>query len=363
MPLQHAAPAQSVLLLTGATGQIGRPVLRTWLRQGNRVVVTLRAPHRQMPELMRWLTEQSTPTDGLTSVRTDFSVAGFGWGEQEKAQLRQVTCVAHLAAMWGWQLNWAEADQVNVQATMALHRWAAAAELPGPFLAVCGFMSQVPGHLERMGLLNPHVDWAAAAQRHGAYEVSKLKAYVALRQPHARSGGLPITWIHPATVIGDTTVPDVPLQSAVSGILLAIHRGLLRLAPGRRTDVVPWVTGNHVSEYVAALLAHPDPSAQEHVLLDPASPCLRDAIDIMATAMGARRAIGNIPMPAMRKILSVPGVSRLLDTPPESLNFIVPAAPDAAASVAWGAQRGIVHPDVRQALALTAAEWKRRHLG
>ncbi len=353
-----AAGAQPVLLLTGATGQIGRQVLRDWLRTGHRVLITQRDPARQWPTLQRWLSAQGVATQGVDCVATDFALPDFGWDADALSRLQAVTCVVHLAALWGWHLRWADAHAVNVQGTMRLHAWAVRQGAVDRFVGVCGFLSQVPGHLDGMGLRQPQVDWAAAARQWGAYEVSKVQAYLTLHPTLRQPGELPVTWIHPATVIGDATLPEVPEQSAVVGILQAIQRGLLRLVPGSPAHAVPWVTGLYVARYTVALLLAADEGMPEHLLMDPASPSLRTSVNLLAGAMGGPRAVGHLPKWVLGSLLKLPGVPAWMGTSAESLNFIVDTPPDPAASVRWGLRQGIAHPDVAQSLTCTARQWR-----
>jgi hypothetical protein len=154
----------------------------------------------------------------------------------------------------------------------------------------------------------------------------------------------------------------VPDQSAVVGILNSILRGLLRLVPGKPSDIVPWVTGQYVAAYAVALLLSSDGEMIEHLLLDPNSPSLRTSVNLMSSAMGGPRAVGHVPKWVMSSMLKLPLVPDLLGTSAESLNFIVSAPPDPAASVIWGLRHGITHPDVMQSLDLTARHWQQKVL-
>jgi len=357
----HSSSTHPVLLLTGATGQIGRLVLRAWLEAGHEVVLTLRDPDRQWPELKRWLQSQGAPTAHVTCVSTDFGKPDLGWDARALVQLARVTCVAHWAAMWGWRLPWREAEAVNVNGTLRLYAWASSQGIKGPFIGVCGFKSQIPGSLAELGMLGPDVDWADAARRLGSYEASKICAYQSLKAAQARANGLPVTWVHPATVIGDEWVAEVPPQSAMVGILQAIRGGRMRLVPGSPEHMVPWVTGRYVAQYVVALLAAQEPVTSEHVLLDPASPSLRASVEVLARAMRGPRPLGHVPKSWLAWALKWPWISRHMGASAESLGFIVKAPPDAAASVRWGESHGVRHPDVRASLAETARCWRGAH--
>jgi nucleoside-diphosphate-sugar epimerase len=260
--------------------------------------------------------------------------------------------------MWGWGLSWHEAEAVNVRGSLRLYAWALAQGIKGPFLGVCGFKSQIPGSLAHLGLQGPDVNWADKAKHLGAYEVSKICAYQSLKDQAARNKCLPVTWVHPATVIADAWVTEVPSQSAMVGILQAIRGGRMRLVPGSPAHMVPWVTGRYVAQYVVALLVADEPIASEHVLLDPASPTLRASVDVLADAMGAPKALGHVPKSWLAWVLSVPLVARWMGASAESLGFIVDTPPDAQAAVHWGQRHGVVHPDVHAALAVTARHWQ-----
>jgi nucleoside-diphosphate-sugar epimerase len=359
---QHSSATPPVLLLTGATGQIGRLVLRAWLEAGHAAMLTLRDPDRQWPILSQWLQAQGVQTHRVDCVRTDFAKPDLGWDASALAELKRVTCVAHFAAMWGWNLPWHEAEAVNVQGSLRLYEWALAQGIHGPFLGVCGFKSQISGSLANLGLEGTDVNWADKARRLGAYEVSKICAYQSLQEQSLRNKCLPVTWVHPATVIADTWVTEVPSQSAIVGILQAIRGGRMRLVPGTSVDMVPWVTGRYVAQYVVALLMAEEPIATEHVLLDPASPSLRASVDVMAQAMDAPKALGHVPKSWLAWVLIFPGVARWMGASVESLGFIVNTPPDAHAAVEWGQRHGVVHPNVLAALAVTARHWQASHI-
>ena len=354
------------LLLTGATGQIGRRLLLGWCQRGHTVVLALRRPAEQWPALRQMLQQAGAPVDRVRCVPTDLARPDLGWNAEAQATLAPVTCVVHLAALWGWGLSWADAERVNVQGTLALHRWAVDRRLPGPFIAAGGFMSQVPGHLDKLGLLDggEHMAEAGAraARRWGAYEVSKMMAYVALHPRRSPGQVLPVTWVHPATVVGDVGDPVVPEHAAITGILRSLARGLMPLVPGSAAHRVPWVTGDYVVRYILALLAAGPGGAPtgDHLLLDPRSPNLLASARTLAAALGRRAPWGHAPLGLFAGLLAWPGLARWLGTSAESLSFIVRQVPDASAAIAWGERQGVRHPDIHEALRCTAQAWAQR---
>lgn len=348
-----------VLLLTGTTGQIGQRLLIEWCKLGHKTVLALRTPERQWPEIRLKLQEYRAPADNIIVIRTDLSEEDFGWGSDEMNHLRSVTCVVHLAALWGWGLKWSDADNINVQATIKLHNWASERGIPGPFVTACGFMSQVSGHLEKMGLTGADVDWEKASAKWGVYETSKMKVYLSLHPDSMKNHPLPVTWIHPAVVVGDNELKEVPGHSAIAGIIRSISSGQMLFIPGSASHTVPWVTGEYVAKYTASLLLAGKIENHDHLLLDPDSPSLFDSAKIIARAIGATAPIGHAPLAVFSLLLGIPFIARLLNTSKESLDFIINTLPNSPASSAWAHSKGISHPPIKESLKCTAIEWAR----
>ncbi len=350
-----------VLLLTGATGQIGQRLLIEWCKLGHKTVLALRNPDRQWPEIKLKLQECCAPTDNIVVIKTDFSKTDFGWGPDEMNSLSSVTCVAHLAALWGWNLNWCDADNINVQATIKLHGWASERGIPGPFVTACGFMSQVPGHLEKMGLTGADVDWEKASSKWGVYETSKMKSYLSLHPNSMKNHPLPVTWIHPAVVIADNAFKEVPEHSAIAGIIRSISKGQMLFIPGSRQHIVPWVTGEYVAKYAVSLLLSETNENHDHLLLDPNSPSLFESAKIISKAIGATAPIGHAPLSVFSLLLGIPFISKLLNTSKESLSFIINSPPNSSTSLAWAHSKGISHPPIKESLEYTAIAWGNNH--
>lgn len=359
------------VLLTGATGQVGRRMLLEWVRQRRPVTVMLRRPEDQLPSLLAWLAQQGAPQPNVQAIQGDLLAPQLGWGsaadtqEAVPAWATDIVAVVHAAAVWGWQLDPQQAEQANVQASLALWRRTAQWPQMRRFVMVVGYMSQHRAHMAELGLdlgqrpAAQAVDWARVARLSGAYEASKLRAYWLMREESLKLNR-PLTVIHPATVMGDDDSPEVPATSAIGQLLAQLTAGQMPLVPGSCEHRVPLVSVGYVARYVAALVESPsEAGVDEHLLLDPATPDLLSVTRVLAQGLRVRAPLGRVPLPWVRAVSTWPVVARVMGLEPESLAFIVKGAFDVSRETSWARGRGLSHPDVMQSLSHTAAAWRR----
>lgn len=368
------SPSQSGrVLLTGATGQVGRRVLLELVRQGRPVSVMLRKPTQQLQPLLAWLAAQGVAQCDVQAIGGNLLAPNMGWGADGAIGptvpewAAHIVAVVHMAAVWGWRLDAQEAEQANVQASLDLWRQAAQWPQMRRFVMTAGYMSQHRPHMAQLGLdlvqrpAAQDVDWARVVRLSGPYEASKLRAYWLMREEALRLNR-PLTVIHPATVMGDEDLPDVPVSSAIGQLLAQVKAGQMPLVPGSRRHRVPLVSVGYVAKYVAALVATPGEAGfSEHLLLDPSTPDLLSVTRALADGLQVRRPWARVPLPWVRVVSTWPVLARALGLEPESLNFIVEGAFDVNREAAWARGWGLSHPDVMQSLSHTAAAWRRAH--
>ncbi|HET6788503.1 MAG TPA: hypothetical protein VFH49_11110, partial [Aquabacterium sp.] len=265
----------------------------------------------------------------------------------------------------GWGLDPHQAEQANVQAPLALWRQASQWPQMRRFVMPVGYMSQHRPHMAALGLdllqrpAAQDVDWARVVRMTGVYEASKLRVYWLMREEAMRHPR-PLTVIHPATVIGDEDLPEVPASSAIGQLLSQLASGAMPLVPGSRLHRVPLVSASYVAAYVEALVAAaPETAFSEHLLLDPQTPDLLSVTRILADGLQVRAPIGRVPLSWVRAASSWRPLAQVIGLEPESLGFIVKGAFDVSREVAWAEGRGLSHPDVMQSLSHTAAAWRR----
>ncbi len=377
--MSHLLSSSGRVLLTGATGQVGRRVLLELVRQCRPVTVMLRRPEDQLPSLLSWLAEQGVSQSDVRAVMGDLLAPRLGWGTAAEAEeaapawSADIVAVVHAAAVWGWRLDPHQAEQANVQASLELWRQSAQWPQMRRFVMVVGYMSQHRAHMVELGLdlaqrpAARDVDWARVVRLSGVYEASKLRAYWLMREESLRLHR-PLTVIHPATVMGDEDSPEVPATSAIGQLLAQLTAGQMPLVPGSREHRVPLVSVGYVARYVAALIEAPNDAPNdapneagfdEHLLLDPATPDLLSVTRVLAKGLQVRAPLGRVPLPWIRAVSTWPVVARVLGLEPESLAFIVKGAFDVSRETSWAQGRGLRHPDWMQSLSHTAAAWRR----
>ena len=354
------------VLLTGATGQIGRRMLLALTQQGYAVTLVLRRPQAQELELRAWLRSKGVAQPDVASVYGDLLLPDWGWQTNSREQMawtQQITAVIHFAAIWGWRLDAAQAEKANVQAPLNLWRQASAWPRMTRFVMTIGYMSQHAPHMDTLGLSLNHrtptakVDWPQVVDRTGVYEASKLRAYWLMRE-EAMDAGRSITFIHPATVLGDLTSPEVPDTSAVAQMLQQLAQGKSPLVPGSRRHRVPFVSAGYVSAYVAALVAHPSTDlVSEHLLLDPDTPDLLSAMRLLAKGQGSTPPFGRVPLSWVRVLSKLGPLANAMGLEPESLAFIVEGLFDVNREAGLAAGWGVQHPDLKHLLRRTGEAW------
>lgn len=355
------------ILLTGATGQIGRRILLALTSKGRAVTLVLRRPVEQEQDLRQWLQAKGVQHADIVTVAGDMLLPDWGWqsgGAQDMAWTQHIESVVHAAALWGWKLDPHQADQANVQAPLNLWRQAFTWPRMRQFVMPIGYMSQHKPHMTTLGLdltnrpAAADVDWAQVIANTGPYEASKLKAYWVMRE-EAKAVGRPVTFIHPATVLGDMASPEVPETSAVAQLLQQLAQGRSPLVPGSRRHRVPLVSAAYLSAYVCGLLAEPVKAGiSEHLLMDTDTPDLLETMQILAAGQGVQAPFGRVPLAWVRCLAKVAPLARALGVDSESLPFIVEGVFDVSHENAHAVGWGIQHPDVKRLLRRTGEVWQ-----
>jgi nucleoside-diphosphate-sugar epimerase len=276
------------ILLTGATGQIGRWVLHELAgRPGLALTLALRDPARQLPALQAWLAERGVqPAQPLQALAFDLDRPD---GAAAVVAAARPDVAVHLAARFAWGLPAQAAHRANVQASVALLQ--AVARRPGArFIHVSGFMLQHRAHLRRLGLgddVQPHGPggWPAVYRRAGGYEASKLQAHAEMTHA-ARELGQPLVVLHPATVAGHSVHGELPEHAALHALCAQLIAGRLAAIPGGAAYRLPLVAVDHVARFTAAVVQDEAVQGGDFLLMDPASPSLPELVATLAEALG-----------------------------------------------------------------------------
>jgi thioester reductase-like protein len=232
------------VLLTGATGFVGREILSRFLERGDRHIFALvRAENDDQAA------ERLPAHDRLTAVAGDIEQPELGLaGETRELLRREVTTVLHCAASVSFDLPLEESRAVNVEGSRRMLEFARSCQELERFSYVStAYVAGEPGGLFRE-------DELAVGQRfRNPYERSKFEAELALR---SEGSGLPLQILRPSIVVGDSSTGRTSSFNVLYGPLKAFARGAVPAIPARRDAPVDIVPVDYVADRVHELATH-----------------------------------------------------------------------------------------------------------
>ena len=234
------------VLITGASGLIGRAVLRDFLAKD-----CMRHAYVLVRDLRRWrAAAASLPDQGraTTAVLGDITLPGLGLDAPTRAQLaREVTAVIHLAADTSFSQTLDHARAINTAGTENLLELTAALPRGRRFAHVS--TAFVAGAATGRVL---EQDNGAAAGWVNAYEHSKYEA-----EALVRSSACDWVILRPSTIVCDSASGGISQINAIHRALRLYHHGLASMIPGTEATPVDVVHGEYVSGAIAALALRP----------------------------------------------------------------------------------------------------------
>jgi dihydroflavonol-4-reductase len=343
------------LLITGATGFIGRHVCAQLSQDNQTLHVVLRQPHAQLPMLREQVNALGGHGDHIHAVKGNLDLPGLGLPDG----LAAPDAIIHLGARFAWKLDRDSAQRTNVAGSLAV---AELARRHGSRLVfVSGFMLENHEHLQRLGIRSEdpeQVDWHQVYRRAGGYEASKLEATIRVRALAAKHD-LDMIEVLPATVAGHSHTGALDTAQPLYVLLDNLARGRMTMIPGTAAHWLPLVAVDHLAMLIA-LAATADKVPARLLALDPATPNLKGLLAIAAEALGQRAPRHHLPIPVLAALLSIPGMPRLMNSWPEALHFIQPTRFDTAVTDNFLRQRELERP-VSQEVIAASARWYRQH--
>lgn len=222
------------VLVTGATGSIGRPLLTALKESGIERVYAL-THLDSLPCEDRCV--RIVPGDVTRGADLGLDAAGA----REIAGV--ITGIVHAAAETGFAVPLDRARTVNAGGTRN----------------VLAFASRCPRLDRVLALSTTHVagrrtgDVLESELRHDAgfvnsYEASKYEAEVAIRD---RARDLPLSVCRLSTVIGDSQSGEIARRGAIHQAVRLMYAGLVPMVPGREDSPVDLVTLDHAVRAIA----------------------------------------------------------------------------------------------------------------
>jgi nucleoside-diphosphate-sugar epimerase len=274
------------ILVTGASGFVGRQLCATLTERGDEVLAGVRSAD-----------------SGVTTGAEPVVVGDLSAGPLLAPKLRGVDAVVHLAARTHVMRETASDPEAafrrsNVTATESLARQAAAVGVRRLVL-----LSSVKVNGERTAD-RPFTEEDAAAPE-DAYGRSKLEAERAL-QAIATESGLEVVVARPPLVYG----PGV--KGNLLRLLQWVDRGTplpLARVRNQRSLVGIW----NLCDLIALCVAHPAAAGQTFLVSDQQDLSTPALIRAMATALGKRPRLVPFPVPVLRGVARVVGQAAAVD--------------------------------------------------
>jgi len=307
-------------IVFGATGFIGRPLVRELLGRGHRVAAAVRDSGDR---LTSWLTDEQADTSRLTLVRADITEPRLGI---PAAALTEVRDVYNAAGRYAFGLTTAQARAGNVAGARHVVEWAATQPNLRRLVHVSGYRVS--------GVDSPPPDY----RKLGAYEASKIEGDTVVRT-RARELGVALTIANPSTVIG-------PGQYiGLAAMVADLWRGRLPALPGGPDVFLPVVTIDHLVQLLANIPEHSATAEDAYWILDDETPNLPELIARVSSHLGVSAPRRTIPIGLVRRLPRA-----LTGADPESLSFLSTDRYPTASANAFAKATGVHVPPVTDAL-------------
>jgi thioester reductase-like protein len=271
------------VLLTGATGFVGKEILDRLLDRERRVYALVRAQDDDAAAA------RLAPHACLTPLAGDIERPGLGLARPPE----DVTTVVHCAASVSFDLPLADSRRINVDGTRN----------------VLDFAQRCDG-LERMTYVSTAYVAGEPRRKFGEheldvgqsfrnpYERSKFEAERMLRE---RGEGMPLQILRPSIVVGDSRTGRTSSFNVLYGPLKAFARGAVPAIPARRGSPVDIVPVDYVADRTVDLAEH-GADGTYHLVAGRNATTVGRLLDLAAAQLG-RRPPAVLPPTAYRRLL------------------------------------------------------------
>lgn len=343
------------IFITGATGFIGRWLVRALAQQGHQMILMLRQPEQQRGELTEWLQQHDVVSPAFDVVQGDLAQADWGLTEVDQQRLAGVDVIYHLATRFAWNLSTRDARLANVESMATLLKLVDRNPGLQRLVWVGGYMV---GHPKLQSTLQQLAQgqWQRAYRKLGAYEASKLEGYVVLKAALAQRQ-VPWTFVHPSTVIGASGNGEISQDIGLLKLLDALHKGRLTAVPGKQDDWLPVVAVDYLAQFLAHVPQHAAADGQEYWVLDDGTPRLTELVGWLAQGIQVPAPRARIPIMVMKWLLQA-GLGKRWDMSAESLNFIGSARFDTGPALALAEQMNLPMPHTYATVQKMVAYWR-----
>jgi nucleoside-diphosphate-sugar epimerase len=276
-------PGGKTVLVTGATGFLGRTLAHALVRAGFDVVRGARSPPSKPPPSETWRGHG----DVASTTRWNEVLEGVG-------TVLHLAGIAHLEDRNAARAN-EHLRQVNVESTARLAAAAAAAGV-GRFILMSSAL--VHGHDSTAGAFTE----ASTLRPQTAYARSQRVAESALQHAAHGSGMVPVI-LRPPMVYGPAS------RGSFARLVSAVRRGV-PLPVGCATAPKSFIGIDNLASAVVLCVAHPRAANQTFLVCDGQTTSTVGLVRRIAGALGRRPYLPAVPAGVMRAALSAAGRTR-----------------------------------------------------
>ncbi len=310
----------ATVFLTGATGFIGKELLRQLAKQNHQILALVRSLEKWERIVRRY------PELGggrIKAVKGDLALPHLGLSEDDMVLVRQADVMIHAAAPMDITLGEDEAKRTILGGTEAILGIAEEIQRGQGlrhFIHVVGYMSPFgEGSADRSADVYAMHDFMPEAS---PYERYKFLADLLVRQGAARVG-FPLSVVNPATVIGYRDSGSTEQLAGFGLLVEAVRRKKMPVVPGGDDHWLPLVAVDDLARLITALVNQSNPATETYFVLEPKenSPGMSELLQRIARELGMKGPSKSVPIPVIRRLLQWGG-SRLTGMSHYSTDFI-----------------------------------------
>jgi long-chain acyl-CoA synthetase len=249
--------ARDAVLITGATGFVGREILTRYLERSDRTVYALvrgddaEAADERLREGLRTATGTAglAESDRLVAVAGDVQQPGLGLEDDDRDALAgQVSDVIHSAASVSFSLPLDESRAINVEGTRNVVDFAEQCDTNGGLHRLCYVSTAYVAGTHEGEFAED--DLAVGQEFRNPYEQSK---YEAERLVRSRGKRLPVQIVRPSIVVGERRSGWTASFNVLYAPLKAFAKGRLSALPGEARAPVDIVPVDYVADAIYEL--------------------------------------------------------------------------------------------------------------
>ncbi len=311
---------QRNVLITGATGFIGKRLLKSLLESGDRVfILTRKHSVNKLKSLLNSIEEKKRLN--IHSVKGDIRDKNVINNKRELERIKgEITDVYHLAAVYDLGIDKETARAVNVNGTKNILNLARSIKNLNSFNHVSSIA--VAGDFN--GTFYEY-NFDEGQRFSNWYAWSKFESEKTVRN---NFGYIPVRIFRPGAVIGDTRTGEMDKIDGPYYIILLLTLGVHFITPVSDESTVPLVPVDFVVNAINYLSRKPETINRTFCLTDPNPPTYSDFIDIVCEKLETFKPLKKMNLKPILPVLEYPmkskivkAISSLVDIPVEGLTY------------------------------------------